>query len=489
MVTVLVTSIRCHHVGGRDTPGIIGGAWPARLSPDALQTTHQAAAVSGATALARERQALGMRVLVIGGGGREHAIAWALNRSRRVDEVLCAPGNAGIAAEAELHDIKVTDHDRLIRLARDRQVDLVVVGPEAPLAVGLADRFADAGFPVASPSAAAARIESSKAWAKQLMIEAGVPTAQAIAAGDRESGIRAIIDLADERGGVVIKADGLAAGKGVVVADNQADAIEALDAMVTSKALGEAGTTVVVEERLSGMEVSVLALTDGTTVRPLVPACDYKRALDDDAGPNTGGMGAYAPVPAMDQAMLDTVMRTILEPTVAALAKHDAPMRGVLYAGLMLTADGPKVLEFNARFGDPETQVVLPILDADLGELLDAVAHGHLDESKPIGSQGAAVGIVLASGGYPSAYETGKPIHGLDAAAKLEDVLVFHAGTARNDVGEIVTAGGRVLTVVGRGADLATARERAYAAADLISFEGMQRREDIARREIAARHS
>lgn len=425
-----------------------------------------------------------MRVLVIGGGGREHAIVWGLNRSERVDHVICAPGNAGIAEIAEIRDIAVADHDRLVRLGRDEAVSLVVIGPEDPLAAGLADRFAAAGIPVASPSAAATRIESSKAWAKELMLESGVPTAQAVAVQTRDDGINAIFDLADEHGGVVIKADGLAGGKGVVVADSTADAIQALDALITGKALGDAGATVVVEERMSGMEISVLALTDGTTVRPLVPACDYKRAHDGETGPNTGGMGAYSPVPAVDAGTLDEIQRTILEPVVGALAKHDAPMCGVLYAGLMLTADGPKVLEFNARFGDPETQVVIPILDADLGELLDAVAHGHLDESKPIRSKRSAVGVVLASGGYPGAYDTGKVIHGLDDAAAMDDVLLFHAGTARNDAGEFVTAGGRVLTVVGIGDDLAAARGRAYAAADRIRFDGIQRREDIALREV-----
>ncbi len=425
-----------------------------------------------------------MRVLVIGGGGREHAIVWGLNRSERVDHVICAPGNAGIAEIAETRDIAIADHDRLVRLGRDEAVSLVVIGPEDPLAAGLADRFAAAGIPVASPSAAATRIESSKAWAKELMLESGVPTAQAVAVQTRDDGINAIFDLADEHGGVVIKADGLAGGKGVVVADSTADAIQALDALITGKALGDAGATVVVEERMSGMEISVLALTDGTTVRPLVPACDYKRAHDGETGPNTGGMGAYSPVPAVDAGTLDEIQRTILEPVVGALAKHDAPMCGVLYAGLMLTADGPKVLEFNARFGDPETQVVIPILDADLGELLDAVAHGHLDESKPIRSKRSAVGVVLASGGYPGAYDTGKVIHGLDDAAAMDDVLLFHAGTARNDAGEFVTAGGRVLTVVGIGDDLAAARGRAYAAADRIRFDGIQRREDIALREV-----
>lgn len=427
---------------------------------------------------------MGMRVLVIGGGGREHALVWALNRSERVESVLCAPGNAGIVADAEVHDIKVTQHDRLIRLAKEQDIGLVVIGPEDPLAAGLSDQFADAGIPVASPSAAASMIESSKAWAKKLMVEAGIPTAQAVSVADRETGIRAIIDLADEQGGVVVKADGLAAGKGVVVADNQSDAIEALNSLITDKALGDAGATVVVEERLTGIEVSVMALTDGTTVRALVPACDYKRAYNNDAGPNTGGMGSYAPPPLVDAETLDQIQRTILEPVVGALAKHDAPMRGVLYAGIMLTDDGPKVLEFNARFGDPETQVILPILTSDLGELLDAVAHDHLDECKPVGVSGAAVGVVLASGGYPRNYETGKVIRGLDEAAKLDDVIVFHAGTARNDDGEILTTGGRVLTVVGLGDDLATARQRAYAAADLISFDGMERREDIALREV-----
>jgi phosphoribosylamine--glycine ligase len=431
----------------------------------------------------KEHCGLGMRVLVVGGGGREHALVWSLNRSARVDHVLCAPGNAGIADDAEVHNIAVSDHDRLVRLAKDQRADLVVIGPEDPLAAGLADRFAADGIAVASPSAAAARIESSKAWAKQLMVEAGVPTAEAVSVNDRESGIRAIIDLADEHGGVVIKADGLAAGKGVVVADNQSDAIEALNALITDKALGNAGKTVVVEERLTGLEISVLALTDGTTVRPLIPACDYKRAYDGDEGPNTGGMGSYAPPPIVDSAMLDDIRRTVLEPVVASLAKHNAAMCGVLYAGIMLTPDGPRVLEFNARFGDPETQVVLPILDCDMGELLDAVAHNHLDESKPINARGAAVGVVLASGGYPRAYDTGKVIHGVSDAAALDDVIVFHSGTARNDAGDLVTAGGRVLTVVGTGEDLATARKRAYAAADLINFDGMERREDIALRE------
>ncbi|MDQ4045432.1 MAG: phosphoribosylamine--glycine ligase, partial [Chloroflexota bacterium] len=406
------------------------------------------------------------------------------NRSARVDTILCAPGNAGIAAEAAVHPIKVTEHDRLVKLARQEQVGLVVIGPEDPLAAGLADRFTAAGIPVASPSAAATRIESSKAWAKALMDEADVPTANAVSVRDRENGIRAIIDLSDEQGGVVIKADGLAAGKGVVVADNQPDAIEALNALITEKALGEAGSTVVIEERLRGQEVSVLALTDGTTVRPLIPARDYKRAYDNDVGPNTGGMGAYSPVPVVSPDMLDQIQRRILEPVVAALAKHNAPMRGVLFAGLMLTDEGPKVLEFNARFGDPETQVVLPILNADMGELLDAVAHGHLDEVKPVGSTGAAVGVVLASGGYPRKYEIGKVIHGLDDAVRMEHVLVFHAGTARNDAGETVTAGGRVLTVVGLGPDLGVARDRAYAAADRIRFDGMQRREDVALHEM-----
>ena len=422
---------------------------------------------------------MGMRVLIVGGGGREHALAWKLAQSSRVGDLLCAPGNAGTAALAETIAIPVSDLDGLERLAGERSVDLVVIGPEDPLAAGLADRLAAAGIATAGPNAAAARIESSKAWAKNLMREAGVPTGRAVVVRSVVEGHRAIGEFGAP---VVVKADGLAAGKGVAVCATIEEAEAALHVFLDQRVLGDAGATVLIEEHLTGQEVSILALTDGRTTYQLAPACDYKRAFDNDEGPNTGGMGAYTPVPAVDDGLRRTIQQTVLEPTVAALAARGAPMRGVLYAGLILTADGPKVLEFNARFGDPETQVVLPSLDGDLGELLHAVAHGRLDEIAAPQANGAAVGVVLASGGYPGAYRTGVPIDGLDHVPA--DVLVFHAGTGRDAAGRIVTAGGRIATVVGRGPDLASAREHAYTGAAAIRFPDMHHRRDIAQREI-----
>ncbi|MDP8908005.1 MAG: phosphoribosylamine--glycine ligase [Chloroflexota bacterium] len=420
-----------------------------------------------------------MRVLIVGGGGREHALAWKLAQSSRVGDLLCAPGNAGTVALAETIGIPVSDLDGVVQLAGERRVDLVVIGPEDPLAAGLADRLAAAGIATAGPNAAAARIESSKVWAKDLMREAGVPTGRAVVVRSVVEGRRAIGEFGAP---VVVKADGLAAGKGVAVCATIEEAEAVLHVFLDQRVLGDAGATLLIEEHLTGQEVSILALTDGRTTYQLAPACDYKRAFDNDEGPNTGGMGAYTPVPAVDDDLRRTIQQTILEPTVAALDARGAPMRGVLYAGLILTADGPKVLEFNARFGDPETQVVLPTLDGDLGELLHAVAHGRLDQVAAPEANGAAVGVVLASGGYPGAYRTGVPIDGLDSVPA--DVLVFHAGTARDAAGRIVTAGGRILTVVGCGPDLATAREHAYAGAGAISFPSMHHRHDIARREI-----
>lgn len=424
---------------------------------------------------------MGIRVLVVGGGGREHAIVWKLHHSPRVDAIVCAPGNPGIAALAECVDIPVTDLDGLVGLARERRVDLVVVGPEDPLAAGLADRLEAAEIPVAGPTAAAARLESSKSFAKEIMAAAGVPTARSITVSERQTGIDAIREIGGE-GPVVVKADGLAAGKGVVVAGDAGEAIDALDAFLVDRTMGDAGSAVVIEELLQGPEVSVLALTDGTTVYPLAPSCDYKRAYDGDAGPNTGGMGAYIPTRLMDAGMLAQVREAVLQPVINEMRRRGTPMRGVLYAGLMMTEAGPQVLEFNCRFGDPETQVVLPTLAADLGVLLDAVANGTLADVPEPAASGAAVGVILASGGYPGPYPTGLPISGLEDVHG-EGTIVFHAGTARNGDGEIVTSGGRVLTVVGLGDSIADARTRAYAAADGISFEAIQRREDIARRE------
>ncbi len=424
---------------------------------------------------------MGIRVLVIGGGGREHAIVWKLRQSEIVDSVICSPGNAGIEGIADCFPVPVSDLEGLVELARSERIDLVVVGPEDPLAAGIADLLTDAGIPVAGPSAAAARIEASKSFAKEIMIAAAVPTARSITVTKRDAGIDAIREFGGD-GPVVIKVDGLAAGKGVVVAANAAEAIGALDAFLVDRTMGLAGSSVVIEEFLEGPEVSVLALTDGTTIYPLTPSCDYKRALDEDKGPNTGGMGAYTPTRLVDDAMLQRIQTTILQPVIDEMARRDTPMRGVLYAGLIMTTDGPQVLEFNARFGDPETQVVLPTLESDLGILLEAVAKGSLAHVPAPVASGAAVGVILASGGYPSSYGKGMPIAGLDAAAD-EDMILFHAGTAKNNDGVVVTNGGRVLTVVGLGETIAAARERAYTAANGITFDGLQRREDIALRE------
>jgi phosphoribosylamine--glycine ligase len=423
-----------------------------------------------------------MRILVVGGGGREHALLWKLAQSPRTAALFCAPGNAGTADLAEPVPVRASDVDGLVAAAERLRIDLVVVGPEAPLALGLADRLAERGLRVCGPTAAAARIETSKSWAKALMADAGVPTARSVVVRDLIAGFGAVggFDLP-----VVVKADGLADGKGVVVTQTREEAHAILTAFLEDDALGPAGRTVVVEEYLEGLEVSVFGLTDGETVVTLPPACDYKRVADGDRGPNTGGMGAYAPTPRVDDALLDQVRRTFLEPTVRALAERGTPMRGILYAGLILTADGPKVLEFNARLGDPETQVVLPILDGDLAELLAAMADGTLaDVPPPLPPNRAAVGVVLASGGYPGPYSTGVPIAGLEDVPA--DVILFHAGTRRADDGQVVTAGGRVLTVVGTGPDLAAARERAYAGVEAISLPGRHYRSDIAQRELTA---
>ncbi len=425
------------------------------------------------------------RILVAGGGGREHAIVWKLAQSPGVREVICAPGNPGIESIAECVPVPVSDLDGLVRLAVERAVDLVVVGPEDPLAAGLADRLDVAGIPVFGHTAAAARIESSKAWSKEVMAAAGIPTARSMATEDLESAKRAIVEIGGE-GPVVIKADGLAAGKGVVVAGSRPEAEAALGAFFDSGSFGAAGNTVVIEEYLTGPEVSILLLTDGETVRMLAPSCDHKRAFDGDQGPNTGGMGVYTPTARVDAAMMARIETEIVMPAVREMARRGSPLRGVLYPGLMLTADGPKVIEFNCRFGDPETQVVLPTTVGDLGAWAMAVATGTLDQTPGPTSSGAAVGIALASGGYPGSYRTGFPIHGLDAVASDPNVIVFHAGTRRADSGEIVTAGGRVLTVVGLGPDLASAHAKAYEAADRITFEGRMMRRDIAARELGS---
>ncbi len=422
---------------------------------------------------------MGMRIMVVGSGAREHALCWKLAQSPETDALWCAPGNPGTATVATNLPVSVNDLDGVVAAAKGHRIDLVVIGPEEPLALGIADRLSVAGIPVCGPSAAAARIESSKSWAKEIMRAAGVPTAGAIVVTDLSQALAALPETGYP---VVLKADGLAAGKGVVIAATREEAAGVLTAFMEGGSLGAAGSTVLIEEHLTGQEISVFGLSDGETVVTFGVACDYKRAGDGDAGPNTGGMGAYAPVPAVDAALLHTIEMTILQPTIREMAAQGAPFRGILYAGLILTTDGPKVIEFNARLGDPETQVVLPLLDADLLTLFAAVAHGTLASViTPLPPARAAVTVVLASGGYPGPYPTGVPVIGLDTVP--EDVLVFHAGTTRDPGGKVVTSGGRVLSVVGTGPDLAAARARAYAGVAAITFQGAHHRTDIALRE------
>ncbi len=422
-----------------------------------------------------------MRILIVGGGGREHALAWKLARSASRPELIAAPGNAGIADLARCEPVPADDIDALTKLAVDSGCDLTIVGPEAPLTLGLADRIRDAGGAVFGPSADGARLEGSKWFAKEVMERAGVPTARARRATTRQEAL----DAVDEMGTpVVVKADGLAAGKGVIIARTRAEAVEAVDGMLEERRFGDAGSTVVVEEHLTGEEASILAFTDGERLAPLVVSQDHKRAFDGDEGPNTGGMGAYAPTPAVDAATTDGIVHDILRPTVETLRAMGIDYRGVLYAGLMLTREGPKVLEFNCRFGDPETQVVLPLLDGDLARIAMSVAAGELDPASVRPLDRSAACVVMASAGYPGAYEKGKRVSGIAAAEALDGVTVFHAGTAL-DGDEVMTSGGRVLGVTAVADALPDALERAYEAVDRIAFEGAQHRGDIGFRALA----
>jgi phosphoribosylamine--glycine ligase len=416
-----------------------------------------------------------VKVLLVGSGGREHALAAALVRSPSCAELHCAPGNPGIARIATCHPVSVADNEGLVQLAVELRCDLVVVGPEVPLVAGLADDVRAAGVAVFGPGAAAARLEGSKAFAKDVMEAAGVPTARHIVLSSLADVEAAVDDLG---GACVVKADGLAAGKGVVVASGREEAIAAARSFLSGEAHGDAGATVVVEELLVGEEVSLLALCDGLVAQPLLPARDYKRIGDGDCGPNTGGMGAIAPVPGLTAEQAARLCEVAHEPVLLELERRGARFTGCLYAGVMLTADGPRILEFNVRFGDPETQAILPLLEGDLAAALYAVAMGAPDPALVRVADGACVSLVLASAGYPVVPTHGDPIEGVDDADACEGVSVYHSGTALRD-GRLVTAGGRVLAISAVGPDLQSARERAYAAAARVRFEGQQLRRDI----------
>jgi phosphoribosylamine--glycine ligase len=426
-----------------------------------------------------------VRVLVVGSGGREHALVWALQRSASAPEVFAAPGNPGMAATALCFSIDPADPASVAQLADDLAVDLVVVGPEVPLVTGVADAVRARDRHCFGPGAAGARLEGSKAWMKQVLAEAGVPTARHRSFGaDDEAAALAFLEASGAP--YVVKTDGLAAGKGVVVTESLADARDAVRAYLSGDALGDAGRTLVVEEGLTGPELSLLVVCNGDpdAALPLAPAQDFKRSHDGDTGPNTGGMGAYSQVPIVTDAVVDDVMDRAVRPTLHWLADHGADYRGVLYAGMMLTDDGPKVIEYNVRFGDPECQVVLPRIASDVAELLHSAAPGTDLDAKF--SADACVTVVLAADGYPASPRTGDPITGLDVAAAVNAVTVFHAGTTRDEHGILRTAGGRVLDVTATGPDLEVARTRAYEASTIVHFEGMRYRKDIASHAAAA---
>jgi phosphoribosylamine--glycine ligase len=417
-----------------------------------------------------------LKILMVGGGAREHTLVWKLAQSPKVKEIFAAPGNAGTAQLAQNLDIKPTDIESLLKAARDHKIDLTVVGPEAPLADGIADRFLDEGLAIFGATKSATEIESSKVFAKELMQKHGIPCARGVSFSDYN---QAREYVQKQNPPIVIKADGLAAGKGVIVAESLPEALEALHSFMEARTLGAAADRVLIEERLIGREMSAFAFTDGHTVVPMVPACDYKRLNDGDQGPNTGGMGSYSPPPFYNQALDSIVTETIMKPAILAMGDENRLYQGVLYGGLMITNYAPKVLEFNARFGDPEAQVTLPRLKTDLVDIMLAVVDNRLDRMNIEWSEDACVGVVMASAGYPGSYQTGFTISGLDEVDN--DILVFHAGTKEGaSAGQVLTSGGRVLTVVATGKNLAEAREKVYHNITRIHFEGCHYRKDIA---------
>ncbi len=421
-----------------------------------------------------------MRVLVVGSGGREHALAWKLRQSPSVGELLIAPGNGGTGALGENVAVRSDDTAGLVRLAQAREVDLTVVGPEVPLGLGLVDALSAAGRLAFGPTHLAAEIETSKAFSKDFLRRHGIPTAAYRTFTDHGEAVAYVESLT---AAPVIKADGLSAGKGVVVCDDLDQARAALDQMMLRREFGEAGSTVIVEERLVGQEVSLLAFSDGTRVATMIPAQDHKPAYDGDQGPNTGGMGSFAPAEIMTEEMRRAVTRDVIEPAIAGMRAEGREYRGVIYAGLILTSDGPKVLEYNCRFGDPETQVLLPLLDGDLAEICRQCTVGHLDPSAVSWHLGACACVAMTSGGYPGAYRTGYPIDGIEEA-EHKGCLVFHAGTKRED-SRLLTAGGRVLGVTAVGPDLDSAISTAYDGVSSIGFEGAQYRTDIGAKGLA----
>jgi phosphoribosylamine---glycine ligase len=419
-----------------------------------------------------------MKILVLGGGGREHALVWKLRQSSRVSELYCAPGNGGIAEDAECLPVDLKNLDSMISLGERLQPDLTVVGPELPLTLGVVDEFARRGWRIFGPSRAAARLESSKSFAKEFLQRHRIPTAS-YAVCDSAQEVRSA--LTHFHAPIVVKADGLAAGKGVVIAASREEALQVAGEMLSGKMVGAAGARVVLEECLKGDELSFLVLSDGQRVAPLVAARDHKRAFDGDKGPNTGGMGAYSTPMIIDDQMREWLVHHIAQPVVTGMKAEGAEYRGVLYCGLMMTARGPMVLEFNCRFGDPETQPILMRLESDLVEALEGSAKGNVAEQNLTWSQDSTVCVVMASGGYPGTFESGKKITGLFDAAAIQGVKVFHAGTVKQN-GDFFTAGGRVLGVTARAADLPTAVQRAYEACGKIKFEGAHYRKDIAAR-------
>ncbi|MCR5756847.1 MAG: phosphoribosylamine--glycine ligase [Selenomonas sp.] len=421
-----------------------------------------------------------MNILVIGGGGREHTLAWKLSQSPKADKIYALPGNPGMAGVAMcVEGIALTDNTAIVDFAQKHDIGLVVVGPEVPLTNGLVDAVNEAGIKAFGPTQAAAQIEGSKAFSKSLMKKYGIPTAKYEVFTDADAA-RAYIH--QEGAPIVIKADGLAAGKGVIVAMTEKEALQAITDIMEDQEFGAAGSRVVIEEFMTGEEASLLCFTDGKIIRPMISSQDHKRAYDGDKGPNTGGMGTYAPAPVMTEKMVQETYDKILVPTIEAMAQEGKPYKGCLYAGLMITVEGPKVVEFNARFGDPETQVVLPLLNSDLVDIMLSCADGTLDEQQIDWSEGAAVCVVMAAGGYPKAYRKGDAITGL-TEAEAAGSLVFHAGTAHKN-GQIVTDGGRVLGVVAKAQDVRAAVAKAYAGVEKISFKDAFYRKDIAHRAL-----